>query len=50
MNYQELMGQAVIDWCKELDTHNGKWTKRAHELAALSNTYSMLLRSEREGK
>jgi len=47
MNYQDLMGEAVIDWCKELDAHNGKWTKRAHELAALSNKYSMLWR-ERE--
>ena len=44
MNYQDLMGEAVINWCKELDAHNGKWTKRAHELAALSNKYSMLWR------
>jgi hypothetical protein len=49
MNYQDLMGEAVIDWCKELDAHNGKWTKRAHELAALSNKYSMLWR-ERESE
>jgi hypothetical protein len=52
MNYQYLMGQAVIEWCKELDSHSGRWTKRAHELAALSNKYSALLRAskkEREG-
>jgi hypothetical protein len=47
MTYQDLMGNAVIEWCKELDAHNGRWTKRAHELAALSNHYSMLWRCEK---
>ena len=50
MNYKELMSNAVIEWCKELDAHNGRWTKRAHELAALSNHYSMLLRYEKESE
>ena len=48
MNYQDLMSDAVIEWCKELDAHDGKWTKKAHELAALSNKYSALLRENNE--
>jgi hypothetical protein len=47
MSYQDLMGEAVIEWCKELDRHNGRWTNRAHELAQLSNKYCLLWRSER---
>jgi hypothetical protein len=50
VNYQDLMGNAVIEWCEELDKHNGRWTKRAHELAALSNKYCALWRVEREGE
>jgi hypothetical protein len=48
MSYQDLMNNTVIEWCRELDRHNGRWTKRAHELAALSNKYSFLWREERE--
>ena len=48
MNYQDLMNNAVIEWCKELDAHNGRWTKRAHELAALSDKYSTLWRQRDE--
>ena len=50
VNYQDLMNNAVIEWCKELDEHNGRWTKRAHKLAALSNKYCALWKSEREGE
>ena len=48
MSYEDLMHITVIEWCRELDRHNGRWTKRAHELAALSNKYSFLWREERE--
>jgi hypothetical protein len=50
MNYQELMNNAVVEWCRELDAHNGRWTKRAHELAALSNKYCALLKSHKKGE
>ena len=47
MNYQELMFDAVIEWSKELDAHNGRWTRRAHDFSALASKYSTLLRYQK---